>query len=433
MSNHGKFRDSAPLLLAAGKTDSVRADTAALCFTESERPPTPDHIRRFRKSYTGQPGKRVQHWGRERDPVPRPDGFAFGVKGNKDQGVDDLLGGHLEPTTMQAYQQMRAEMVYESAKTEVLGKGLNRKYTFPEQIAGDPNYRFGLPGAGDQEPAIEIVFPPDAPSLSTTAAQTAMYKRSHGAYEPGEQRKRDYKWDKIQGGIDPGSHVFGATAAVDYKNGVAKAMNPDLEFQSKVMPTQLMPKTVDDFRKVRADELGTVRNLGLGDHGLPPDHVYGMSTQKFNDWGAKECLQGNYTVDEQMPDPDLGRSLRRGCAPDYVLTSDRVFGVPCIRQDIQPPKRPSVADSNNYGAEPGAKALLYPQPFALRGVYEEDFLEGHPKDTLKEICVKSGMLDSDAQFERLFVRARTMQDAREDEQLSVDAIRRALYAETMAQ
>eukprot|EP00961_Rhodomonas_salina_P297066 3936907-Rhodomonas_salina.1 len=39
----------------------------------------------------------------------------------------------------------------------------------------------------------------------------------------------------------------------------------------------------------------------------------------------------------------------------------------------------SVADSKNYGNEPGAKPLLYPQPFAVRGVYEEDFLAAHPK------------------------------------------------------
>jgi hypothetical protein len=140
-----------------------------------------------------------------------------------------------------------------------------------------------------------------------------------------------------------------------------------------------MPKSVDDFRKIRADDLGKVRNLGLGSHKLPADHIYGVSTQKFKDWGAKECLQGNYTYDEQQPDPDLGRSLRRGCAPEHVLTSERVFGVPCIRQDIIPPRNPSVADSKNYGNEPGAKALLYPQPFSQRGVYEEDFLQGHPK------------------------------------------------------
>mmetsp|Transcript_15089 Transcript_15089/g.29741 ORF Transcript_15089/g.29741 Transcript_15089/m.29741 type:complete len:435 (+) Transcript_15089:95-1399(+) len=434
MSNTGKFRDSAPLLPAAGRTEAGgNTDSTAMCFTEQDRPPTPEHIRRFRKSYTGAPGMRVRHWGAERDAAPRPGDFVFGVKGEKDAGVEHLLGGHLEPTTMQAYQMMRAEMCYETSKVEVLGKTLNRRYDWPDNIKGDPNFRFGVPGAGDTEPAIEVVFPPDAPSLKTTAEQTAMYKRSHGAYEPGEQRKRDYTWDKIGGGIDPGSHAFGGTSAVDYKQGVAKALNPDLEYASKVKPTQFVPRTVADFHQVRADDLGKVRNLGLGDHKLPADHIYGMSTQKFNDWGAKECLSGNYSVDEQMPDPDLGRSLRRGCAPDHVLTSDRVFGVPCVRSDIAPPKRSSVADSKNYGNEPGVKALIYPQTFAQRGVYEEDFLEGHTREGLCDICVSSGMVDSQQHFDDLFERARGMYDAGEDDMLSVDAIRRALYAEVAAE
>lgn len=101
-----------------------------------------------------------------------------------------------------------------------------------------------------------------------------------------------------------------------------------------------MPKNVSDFRKVRADELGTVRNLGLGEHNLDTDHCYGLPSKRFNDWGARECLQGNYTVEEQQPDPDLGRSLRRGCAPEQVLRSDRTFGVPNVRNDIKAPKNP---------------------------------------------------------------------------------------------
>lgn len=432
MSNHGKFRDSAPLLQPAGKSEALGADTTAMCFTEQDRPATPEHIRRFRKSYKGAPGKIVQHWGAERDPPPRPPEFMFGVKGEKDAGVEHLLGGHLEPTPMQAYQQMRAEMCYETTKTEVLGKTLDRKYNWPDHVKGDPNFKFGVPGAGDTEPAIEIIFPPEAPSLQTTQDQVAMYKKSHGAYEPGEQKKRNYTWDKVgSGGIDPGTHSFGGSTAIDYKNGVAKAMNPDLEYESKVKPTQFTPKTVDDFKKVMGDDLGKVRNLGLGEHKVPADHVYGMKNKGTNDWGAKECLSGNYTVDEQMPDPDLGRSLRRGCAPDHVLTSDRSFGIPCVRSDIPPPKRSSVADSKNYGNEPGVKALIYPQTFAQRGVYEEDFLEAHPKEMLKDICLSSGMVETEQHFASLYSRAQKMYSASEDDQLSVDAIRRALYAEVM--
>jgi hypothetical protein len=429
MSNTGLFHDTAPQLPAAGKTVAVRADTTAACFVEQERPATPDEMKRFRKTFTGQPGKRIQHWGMEPDPAPRPEDFVFGVKGEKGQGVGDLLGGHLEPTSMQAYQQMRAESVYATSKKEPLGVSLDRKYNWPDKVAKDATFRFGLTGAGDSERAIDAIFPPEAPSLSMTKEQTEMYKKSHSAFDPGEQRDRKYTWDKA--GIDPNTYAFGASAEIDYRNGVAKAINPGLEYESSCKPTEFMPKSVADFKKVRADDLGTVRNLGLGQHPVPGDHCYGMPSKRFDDWGARECMMGNYTPDEQQPDPDLGRSLRRGCAPEEVLVSDRSFGVPNVRSDIRPPRMPSVADAKNYGNEPGAKALLYPQPFATRGVYEEDFLVGRPKPELRDITVSSGLADSEAHFEELYSAAQQAYGASEDDQLSVEAIRQALYATTL--
>jgi hypothetical protein len=74
-------------------------------------------MKRFRKTFMGQPGKRIQHWGTENDPPPRPEDFTFGVKGEKGQGVGDtLLGGHLEPTPMAAFKQMKAEECYATNK-----------------------------------------------------------------------------------------------------------------------------------------------------------------------------------------------------------------------------------------------------------------------------------------------------------------------------
>ena len=443
MSNAGLFHDTAPQLPAAGKSMVVAADTAAACFAEQQRPPTPEEIKRFRKSFTGQPGVRVHHWGLEQDPAPRPPEFAFGVTGEKGQGVGDLLGGHLEPTSMQAFQRMRAEAVYESSKREPLGKPIDRHYQWPDKIKQDPGFKFGIMGPSnpdlgeDVEKAIDAIFPKDAPSLASTSEHAELYKRSHNAYEPGEQRERKYTWDKVKPGkahgvgIDPGTFAFGASAEIDYRNGVAKAINPSLEYDSKCAPTEFMPKSVADFKKVRQDDLGTVRNLGLGQHPLPADHAYGLSSKRFNDWGARECIMGNYTPDEQAPDPDLGRSLRRGCAPEEVLVSERTFGVPGVRSDIRPPKMPSVADAKNYGNEPGAKAVIFPQPFATIGVYEEDFLQPRPKGDLLDICVASGLADSEAHFEELYTAAQRASGASEDDALAVESIRQALYAATL--
>lgn len=93
--------------------------------------------------------------------------------------------------------------------------------------------------------------------------------------------------------------------------------------------------------------------------------------------------------------------------------------------------RQSVADCKNYGNEPGAKALLYPQPFAERGVHEEDFLTLHPKAELEDIVVSSGVCDA-SEFESLFNLALSLSKAPKDSPLSVDAIRRAMYAAALS-
>ena len=91
---------------------------------------------------TGQPGKRVQHWGAENDKPPRPEEFTYGVTGEKSHGVGD----YTESSAVQAYLTMRSEAVYDSSKKEPLGKGFTRNYKLPDQIAKDPNFRFGLAG-----------------------------------------------------------------------------------------------------------------------------------------------------------------------------------------------------------------------------------------------------------------------------------------------
>ena len=89
-----------------------------------------------------------------------------------------------------------------------------------------------------------------------------------------------------------------------------------------------------------------------------------------------------------------------------------------------------MADCKNYGNEPGAKALLYPQSFAERGVYEEDFLALHPKAERADIVLSSGVCAPE-DFEPLYARAASLARAPPDAPLSVDAIRRAMYAATL--
>jgi hypothetical protein len=53
--------------------------------------------------------------------------------------------------------------------------------------------------------------------MNDTPEGIDLYKRSHGSYAPGEQRRRDYKWN-----VDPDRTRFGAKGDTIAFNGVSK-------------------------------------------------------------------------------------------------------------------------------------------------------------------------------------------------------------------
>lgn len=48
-----------------------------------------------------------------------------------------------------------------------------------------------------------MIFPKDI-YLNETKTQQDLYRKTHGNYQPGEQKKRDYNWK-----MDPNDHMFG--------------------------------------------------------------------------------------------------------------------------------------------------------------------------------------------------------------------------------
>jgi len=136
----------------------------------------------------------------------------------------------------------------------------------------------------------------------------------------------------------------------------------------------IVQKTVTDFKDFNHDLLGKAKRTGAGLHGLPKEYVYGASTAKDHGaWGTKECIEGNSTLEEQLPDPDLGRTLQPGWR--NMTNESRAFGVPNVRTDVPLPRIRSVADNQNYGDEADAKELLYPAKSAWKGVQPDDFFQ----------------------------------------------------------
>merc|ERR1719359_2457058 len=96
----------------------------------------------------------------------------------------------------------------------------------------------------------------------------------------------------------------------------------------------------------------TKTNLKQGPNGpkVPLGHAFGIKSTT-SECTARSCILGYYSLNEQLPDQDLGRCMKPG---RRNLTAEaRAFGVPSVRADIPalPVDKRSLADCQNYGDE----------------------------------------------------------------------------------
>ena len=132
-------------------------------------------------------------------------------------------------------------------------------------------------------------------------------------------------------------------------------------------------------------------------------HRYGVPSQRMPEWGAGKCIQGEYGVDEQAPDVDLGTTLRPGHRniPSRPEDTERSYGTPTVRRDIAPPEKKSIADNRNFGEKP-ASALVNPSRFAAYGAAEEDFLLPMAKADLQGVVAAAGILRDGEEFDGVY-------------------------------
>ena len=82
--------------------------------------------------------------------------------------------------------------------------------------------------------------------------------------------------------------------------------------------------------------------------------------------------------------------------------ADRAFGCPSIRTDIPMKEKKSVADYQNYGDEPEAVDILFPQHQNELNIGEKDFLKLRPQSELKTIFEKIGASYGRGKFNAIF-------------------------------
>ena len=96
-----------------------------------------------------------------------------------------------------------------------------------------------------------------------------MYLKSHQDYDPGEQKNREYNWNKV----DPTDFRFGKVAKNIIHNEIKQVMAPDSN-SSKFPETKLIKNNLNDYLDKKSVKLGQTSNLGQKQ--FPPGHAFGV-------------------------------------------------------------------------------------------------------------------------------------------------------------
>jgi hypothetical protein len=147
------------------------------------------------------------------------------------------------------------------------------------------------------------------------------------------------------------------------------------------------------------------------------------------EWGVADCIQGDYTDEEQKPDKDLGRTFTLGFRNVGFADPARQFGLPSVRTDVAP-RNTSVATTIDFGDGNSAKRLLTPSAYAGEkpitlfrlsrplltqpplippaelGVEEKDFLQPMAPGRLRAIFHRIGTVMSDVEFAAIWNQVR---------------------------
>jgi hypothetical protein len=356
-----------PQIPAAGYTQHKPNDSAANTLRTQVPPPTPDDIAKWRKSTIHAPGSVSKHPGfaEDTDYLSVP---VYGKKTDVGYGVEELMQTAPKSYLIEQAIQKR-EAVYHSAKTEPLGVAARRGHTLPSELEhghkpfglGTPHNHFGL--------ATKMLLAPVEPADALSEEVCEQYKKSHASYAPGEQRRRNYDWGGLGGGADPSAVRFGKPASETEYNAIYYALHPAEDPYIPAAP-KIIAKALEDYKEVTTEALGRPKPVGHGDYSMAmPAEGFGQPSKRSsaNVWNARQCMEGEYTLEQQRPDVDLGQSIRPGWR-NLPPPDDRAFGIPNVRTDIREPASRSMADHQVRAmSRPRARDGPAPRPRRPRG------------------------------------------------------------------
>ena len=412
-------------------------------------------IHRYLESMPGAPVQRSRHVFQipqlpQRDDKV-DDSKTFGELGRNE---DESTGAALKQVQgrLEEYKAQRGEANYHTTKHEPLGKGYTHT-ALPAHLK-DNTVPFGVSTAARNITAKESIFPERAHDQPEVEAK--LYAKSHGQLPVGARAFDSVEWGKTK--VDPARTRFGKAAQHAEKAQMAACLNPQAAAQQAAegaalavaasgggrgrhgagrvqsiagaapgasaprmavdgtplhaaagTATRVVSKRAEDAKHWRQDAVGKNKYRGSA-----PVHAAPAAFGRPSDasaLSAGDCLVGNYSIEEQLPDADLGRATHRGFRNE-VPDPNKVFGKPTA--------------GYRQGRDPTSYECLAPGAFESRGITDEDFLSTRGQDEIRDVFDAVGIRLDDETFERIWYRAAWHYDFNGDGQVSIEEFRRAM-------
>ena len=115
--------------------------------------------------------------------------LTFGEKSESIRTTAHDLLSHHKLSDFEKLELMKAEKVYKDAAKNRLGKSTS--YNYNDNFKAMEGRAFGIKSVSSLEPAKSIIFPEVS---EESVAGEEIYKKSHGACAPGEQKRRGYNY-----------------------------------------------------------------------------------------------------------------------------------------------------------------------------------------------------------------------------------------------
>jgi len=366
-------------------------------------PRTPEHLNEVQRRHRqkGNPGERALHYGLKNVKVP-PAGEGYGVKPAKgDDVAQTFLAG--QKLGVAEYLSNKKESIYMTNIREPLGRPWCRGHKLPDHVLRPEFKGYGNASLLSAFGTKELVFPRNVDPDSEEMKE--QYKKTHQSYGPGESVNRRYLWPQVI--VENPHHAFGVPENVERGGGgtgAKTALTMDCGDEPlSAGKTPIVSAVQANYDQASKDQLATSR---CSTRCVPPVHpgfFYGVKSAA-DECNAGQLVRGNYTVDEQQPDADLGRSIVPG-RRNFVTKAP--LGIPTVRTDIKAPplERRSVSNSTNWGDDPDALGVIFPGKYQWKGVNEADFKALRSRAELRSILEGAGYQLTDDEFEEIVFNA----------------------------